>query len=106
MKGCQAMSKISKIELLFGVDIVPVFAENNAFVEIIQGIREEYKELGVTFPIVYLRDENSLSARQYKVVIDGELAADETLSQIADGTMMEILTKLSYAFCDYYNAHA
>lgn len=98
------MSKIEKIELLFGMDIVPVFAENNAYVEIIQGIREGYKELGVTFPIVYLRDESSLSARQYQVVIDGELAADETLSQIADGTMMEMLTKLSYAFCDYYNA--
>lgn len=98
------MGKIEKIELLFGMDIVPVFAENNAYVEIIQGIREGYKELGATFPIVNLRDENSLSARQYQVVIDGELAADETLSQITDGTMMEILTKLSYAFCDYYNA--
>ncbi len=98
------MIKIEKIELLFGMDIVPVFAENNAYIEIIQGIREGYKEQGVTFPIVYLRDENSLSAQQYQVVIDGELAADETLSQIADSTMMEILTKLSYAFCDYYNA--
>ena len=98
------MDKIEKIELLFGMDIAPVFAENNAYVEIIQGIRERYKELGAAFPIVYLRDENSLSARQYQVVIDGELAADETLSQITDGTMMEILTKLSYAFCDYYNA--
>lgn len=97
------MSKITKIELLFGMDIVPVFAENNAYVEIIQSIREGYKELGVTFPIVNLRDESSLSARQYQVVINGELVADETLSQIADGTMMEMLTKLSYAFCDYYN---
>lgn len=98
------MSEITKIELLFGMDIVPVFAENNAYVEMVQGIREGYKEQGVTFPIVYLRDENSLSARQYQVVIDGKLAADETLSQIADGTMTEILTKLSCAFCEYCNS--
>ena len=58
--------------------------------------------MGATFPNVNLRDENSLSAQQYQVVIDGELATDETLSQITDGTMMEILTNLSYAFCDYY----
>ena len=99
------MSDVSKIELLLGLDIVPIFAENNAYVEIIQGIREKYKELGAAFPIVNLRDEGSLSARQYQVLIDGELAADETISQITDDAMTEILTKLSFAFCDYDNAH-
>ncbi len=59
----------------------------------------------VTFPIVHFRDEISLSERQYQVLIDGELTADETIGQITDGTMTEILTKLSHAFCDYYNAH-
>lgn len=99
------MSEVTKIELLFGADIIPIFAENNAYVEIIQNIREKYKEEGATFPIVNIRDESSLSACQYQVVINGELAVDETITQITDGTMMEILTKLSYAFCDYYNAH-
>ena len=99
------MSEVEKIELVFGADIVPVFAENNVYVDIIQGIRKEYKEQGATFPIVHLRDESSLSAQQYQVVIDGELAVDETISEITEGTMMEMLTKLSYAFCDYYNAH-
>lgn len=100
------MYEVTKIELLFGTDIIPVFAENNSYIEMIQGIRAGYKEHGVKFPIVHLRDEGSLSVRQYQVVIDGEIAVDETISQIADGTMMEMLTKLSYAFCDYYNAHA
>lgn len=98
------MSEITNIELLFGKDIVPVFAENDAYVPMIQSIREGYKEMSVTFPIVHIRDENSLSARQYEVLINGELAADETISQITDTTMTEILTKLSHAFCDYYNA--
>lgn len=100
------MSEITKIELLFGKDLVPVFAENDAYVGMIQSIREGYKEMDVTFPIVHLRDELSLSARQYQVLIDGELAADETISRITDATMTEMLTKLSHAFCDYYNAHA
>lgn len=99
------MYEAAKIELLFGTDIIPVFAENNSYVEMIQGIRKGYKEQGVEFPTVNLRDESSLSALQYQVVIDGELAVDETISQIAEGTMMEMLTKLSYAFCEYYNAH-
>lgn len=101
----KAMSEITNIELLFGKDIVPVFAENEAYIPMIQSIREGYKEMSVTFPIVHLRDEISLSERQYQVLIDGELTADETIGQITDGTMTEILTKLSHAFCDYYNAH-
>lgn len=100
------MYEAAKIELLFGTDIISVFAENNSYVEMIQGIREGYKEQGVKFPTIYLRDATSLSARQYQVVIDGELEADETISHITEGTMTEMLTKLSYAFCDYYNAHA
>lgn len=99
------MYEAAKIELLFGTDIIPVFAENNSYIEMIQGIREGYKEQGVKFPTVNLRDESSLSALQYQVVIDGELAGDETISQITEGTMMEMLTKLSFSFCDYYNAH-
>ena len=100
------MYEPAEIELLFGKEIISVFAENNSYIEMIQGIREGYKEQGVKFPIVHLRDESSLSVRQYQVVIDGEIAVDETISQITEGTMMEMLTKLSYAFCDYYNAHA
>ena len=100
------MYEVAEIELLFGREIISVFVENNSYIEIIQGIREGYKKQGVKFPIVHLRDEDSLSVRQYQVVIDGEIALDETISQITEGTMMEMLTKLSYAFCDYYNAHA
>ena len=100
------MYEAAKIELLFGTDIISVFAENNSYVEMIQSIREGYKEQGVKFPTVNLRDESSLSARQYQVMIDGELKVDETISQITEGTMAEMLKKLSYAFCDYYNAHA
>lgn len=99
------MYKAAKIELLFGTDIIPVFAENKSYIEMIQGIREGYKEQGVKFPIVNLRDESNLSALQYQVVIDGKIAADETISQVTEGTMMEMLTKLSFAFCDYYNAY-
>lgn len=105
-RGGLIMYEVAKIELLFGKEIISVFAENNSYIEMIQGIREGYKELGVKFPIVHLRDESSLSVRQYQVVIDGEIAVDETISQITEKTMLEMLTKLSYAFCDYYNAHA
>lgn len=100
------MYEVATIELLFGKEIISVFVKNNSYIEIIQGIREGYKKYGVKFPIVHLRDDDSLSVRQYQVVIDGELAVDETISQITEGTMLEMLTKLSFAFCDYYNAHA
>lgn len=104
-RGGLIMYEVATIELLFGREIISVFVENNSYIEIIQGIREGYKKQGVKFPIVHLRDEDSLSVRQYQVVIDGEIALDETISQITEGTMLEMLTKLSFAFCDYYNAH-
>ncbi len=34
------MYEAAKIELLFGTDIISVFAENNSYVEMIQGIRQ------------------------------------------------------------------
>lgn len=78
------MYEAAKIELLFGTDIIPVFTENNSYIGMIQGIREGYKEQGVEFPTVNLRDESNLSALQYQVVIDGEIKVDERISQITD----------------------
>lgn len=100
------MREVASIEMLFGADIIPVFSENDVYGEIIQGIRTGYREQEVVFPIVHLRSDDDLSARQYQVVIDGERVVNETIPQITEGTMMEMLTKLSYAFCDYCNAHA
>ncbi len=94
---------VESIELLFGTELVPVFAGNDVYCRIIADIREGYRKQGAVLPIVHLRDERSLSARQYQVVINGEIAADETIHQITEGTMIEMLTRLSDAFCDYYN---
>ncbi|MCM1183359.1 MAG: hypothetical protein NC337_08300 [Roseburia sp.] len=98
------MSETMSVELVFGSDIIPVFAENDVYGEIIQNLRTQYREQGAELPIVHLRSDEALAARQYQVVIDGEPVVDERIALITEGTMLEMLTKLSYAFCDQYNA--
>lgn len=100
------MNAVESIELLLGTEIVPVFAGDDVYVRIVADIREKYREQGAVFPIVHLRDESGLTARQYQVVMNGEIVVDETLHQITEETMIEILTRLSHAFCDYYNTLA
>lgn len=99
------MNGVESIELIFGVELVPIFAENDAYGWMIQDIRAKYKEQGVDFPIVNLRDDVRLSGKQYQVLVNKELVFDGEIEEITEKTMLEMIGQVSFSFCDYYNQH-
>lgn len=99
------MNGVESIELLFGVELVQIFAENDAYCCMVQDIREKYKEQGVDFPIVNLRDDLRLSEKQYQVLIDKKLVFDGEIEEITEKTMWEMINQVSASFCDYYNQY-
>lgn len=99
------MKEAESIELIFGVELVPVFAGNNAYGGMVKDIREKYKQQGIEFPIVNLRDDLRLMTKQYQVLINKEIVFDGEVGEITDKTMEDMIAKVSAAFGDYYNAH-
>lgn len=99
------MNGVESIELLFGVELVQVFVENDAYGWMIQDIRAKYKEQGVDFPIVNLRDDVRLSGKQYQVLVNKELVFDGEIEEITEKTMLEMIGQVSVSFCDYYNKY-
>lgn len=99
------MNGVESIELLFGVELVQIFAENDAYCYMAQDIREKYKEQGVDFPIVNLRDDLRLSEKQYQILINKELVFDGEIEEITEKTMWEMINQVSVSFCDYYNQY-
>ncbi len=103
----RAMNGIESVELIFGAEIVPVFVENNAYMGMMDDVRKKYKEQGIDFPIVNLRDDLRLATKQYQVLINKEIVFDGVIGEIGDKTMCEeqMIRKVSDSFYDYYNRH-
>jgi len=101
----EAMNRVESIELLFGVELVAVFAQNDAYGEMIRDIREKYKKQGIDFPIVNLRDNMRLTGKQYQVLINKEIVFDGEIKDITEKTMEEMITQVRDSFFDYYNQH-
>lgn len=101
------MNGIESVELIFGAGLVPVFVENNAYIGMMDDVRKKYKEQEIDFPIVNLRDDLRLAAKQYQVLINKEIVFDGVIGEITDKTTCEweMIRKVSDSFCDYYNRH-
>lgn len=86
-------SSLEPLELVFGVEIVPLFLDNS-FVPKIAGLRRELAAEGILLPVVRLRDHSRLQPKEFMILASSNVLYAETLEEVSGEKLAYIMGKL------------
>lgn len=85
--------ELQPLELVFGCDIVPLFADNS-FVEKIVQLRVELTKEGILMPIVRIRDDGMLHSKELMILAYQNVLYDEEIVSLDENSLDYIIEKL------------
>ncbi len=80
-------------ELVFSMDLVPLFVDNK-FVPKIQKMRRKLSRFGILLPVVRLRDDEMLKGQEFMILAYHNVLYSEVLETVNDDTVDYMLKKL------------
>lgn len=86
-------NSLEPLELVFGVEIVPLFMDNG-FVPKIAGLRRELAAEGILLPVMRLRDHVRLQPREFMILASSNVLYAETLEAVSAEKLDYIMGKL------------
>lgn len=95
-------SSLEPLELVFGMEVVPLFLDNG-FVPKIAGLRRELAAEGILLPVMRLRDHSRLRPKEFMILASSNVLYAETLEEIGGEKLDYIMGKLGETVRERYD---
>lgn len=93
---------LEPLVLVFGEGIVPLFMDNNKYIDKICALRLNLSKQGILMPIVRIKDETNLKKNEWMVLAYDNILYSEEIESIYESSLEHIIEKFGCVIQDKY----